>query len=181
MNESVEPVTVDTTNVEEHGFFCYKSKPKSPGYQRSCTGCGNASRRGSESTYSAKAAGRLGSSNTSGRNAIWHPDYNPNRNAEIEALHSVPQRLWTSSRNMTLYTMLEPCLMCTGAILLHQIGRVLYGSADPYGGASTVIGHMPTYFEEAASRIEWIVPAYAEACDKLLDRVMVLVEKRRDF
>ena len=116
-----------------------------------------------------------------GKNAIWHPDYNPNRHAEIEALRNVPQRLWTSSRHMTLYTTLEPCLMCTGAILLHQIGRVLYGTADPYGGASPVVGQMPTYFEEAASRIEWIGPAYAEACDKLLDRVMVLVEKRQDF
>ena len=108
-----------------------------------------------------------------GKNAIWRPDYNPNRHAEIEALRNVPQRLWTSSRNMTLYTTLEPCMMCTGAILLHQIGRVLYASADPYGGASPVAGHMPTYFEEAASRIEWIGPAYAEACDPLLDRVMV--------
>lgn len=26
-------VTVDESNVEELGFFCYKSKPKSPGYQ----------------------------------------------------------------------------------------------------------------------------------------------------
>ena len=115
-----------------------------------------------------------------GKNAIWYPDYNPNRHAEIEALRSVPQRLWTSSRNMTLYTTLGPCLMCTGAILLHHIGRVRYGAADPYGGASPDAGHMPTYFEEAASRVEWIGPAYAEACDPLLDRVMVLVEKRRN-
>ncbi len=34
MNDSVETITVDATNVEEHGFFCYKSKPKSPGYQK---------------------------------------------------------------------------------------------------------------------------------------------------
>jgi L-amino acid N-acyltransferase YncA len=34
MNESFEIVTVDETNIDEHGFFCYKSKPKSPGYQK---------------------------------------------------------------------------------------------------------------------------------------------------
>lgn len=34
MNDSVEIVTVDGANVEEHGFFCYKSKPKSQGYQK---------------------------------------------------------------------------------------------------------------------------------------------------
>jgi tRNA(adenine34) deaminase len=111
-----------------------------------------------------------------GKNAIWHPTYNPNRHAEIEALRNVPEHSWKSSREMTLYTTLEPCLMCTGAILLHQIGRVMYGSADHYGGASMVIGHMPTYFEEEAAQTEWIGPAFAPECDKLFDRVMKKVE-----
>ena len=113
-----------------------------------------------------------------GKNAIWFPAFNPNRHAEIEALRNVPQELWKHSRNMTLYTTLEPCLMCMGAILLHNIGRVVYGSSDHYGGASLVIGHMPTYFEEAVSRIEWIGPAYSEECDQLFVRVMRLVEKK---
>jgi len=34
MNNDVKIVTVDATNVAEHGFFCYKSKPKSEGYRR---------------------------------------------------------------------------------------------------------------------------------------------------
>jgi tRNA(adenine34) deaminase len=80
---------------------------------------------------------------------------------------------------MTLYTTLEPCLMCMGAILLHRIGRVLYGAADPYGGASQVIEHMPTFFEEQMSDVKWLGPAYPEACDGLSERVMVLVEERR--
>jgi tRNA(adenine34) deaminase len=115
-----------------------------------------------------------------GKNAIWSPQFNPNRHAEIEALRNVPQELWKYSRNMTLYTTLEPCLMCTGAILLHHIGRIMYGSSDDYGGGSLVFGHMPTYFEEEVSRIEWIGPAYPEACDRLFMRVMKLVEQRRD-
>ena len=82
---------------------------------------------------------------------------------------------------MTLYTTLEPCLMCTGAILLHHIGRIMYGSSDDYGGASLVFGHMPPYFEKEVSRIEWIGPAYPEVCDPLFVRVMKLVEKRRDL
>jgi tRNA(adenine34) deaminase len=114
-----------------------------------------------------------------GKNAIWYPRFNPNRHAEIEALRNVPDHLWKHSREMTLYTTLEPCLMCLGAILLHHIGRVLYGSSDRYGGASMVIGHMPTYFENEISKTEWIGPAYPEACDELNERVMALVEKRR--
>lgn len=33
MSDQVEIVSVDATNVDEQGFFCYKSKPKSAGYQ----------------------------------------------------------------------------------------------------------------------------------------------------
>ena len=116
-----------------------------------------------------------------GQNAIWYPKFNPNRHAEIEALRNVPNHLWEYSRDMTLYTTLEPCLMCMGAILLHHIGRVMYGSSDNYGGASQVIGYMPTYFEEAVSRTEWIGPAYPVECNQLFERVMILVEKRRNF
>jgi len=111
-----------------------------------------------------------------GKNAIWQPRYNPNRHAEIEALRDVPERLWKSARGMTLYTTLEPCLMCLGAILLHQVGRVLFGSTDQYGGASPVFGHMPTYFEAEAAQTQWIGPAFEEQCDKLFDRVMQKVE-----
>ena len=115
-----------------------------------------------------------------GKNAIWSPTFNPNRHAEIEALRSVPQPLWASSRRMTLYTTLEPCLMCIGAILLHHVGRVIFGSADYYGGAGLVLGHMPPYFEEEASRTEWLGPAHTEGCEPLFARVMQLVEERRE-
>ena len=114
-----------------------------------------------------------------GKNAIWYPTYNPDRHAEIEALRNVPENLWKSSRDMTLYTTLEPCLMCVGAIILHHIGCVMFGAADDYGGASLVFGHTPTYFEDELSRIEWIGPVYAEECDKLFVRVMKLVMERR--
>ena len=35
----------------------------------------------------------------------------------------------------TLAVTLEPCCMCAGAILLARIDRVIYGAADPKGGA----------------------------------------------
>ena len=113
-----------------------------------------------------------------GKNAIWHPQFDPTRHAEIEALRSVPGHLWENSRQMTLYSTLEPCLMCMGAILLHNIGHVQYGSADHFGGSSKVIGHMPTYFEEEISRIEWLGPAYTLKCDPLFERV-ISIERRR--
>ncbi len=114
-----------------------------------------------------------------GRNTIWHPKFNPNRHAEIEALRNVPDHLWENSRAMTLYTTLEPCLMCMGAILLHRVGSVMYGASDNYAGASKVIGHMPTFFEEEIAKIEWIGPAYPKECDKLYERLITLKERRR--
>lgn len=116
-----------------------------------------------------------------GMNAIWYPRFNPNRHAEIEALRNVPDHLWEYSRDMTLYTTLEPCLMCTGAILLHKIGRIMYGSADDYGGASLVFGHMPTYFEEEVSKIDWIGPAFSDQCDHLFERVMKMIKEKTDL
>ena len=109
-----------------------------------------------------------------GKNSIWSPKLSLTRHAEIEALGNVPEHLWGVSGKLTLYTTLEPCLMCLGAILLHQVGRVLYGSADGYGGASLVIGKMPTFFEEQMNQTEWMGPAFPDECDQLYKRVMKL-------
>ncbi len=37
----------------------------------------------------------------------------------------------------TLYVTVEPCVMCGGALAWSQIGRVVYGTADPKRGYST--------------------------------------------
>ena len=42
MTDSIEIVTVDRTNVQEHGFFCYKSKRRSEGYRRKLAWLGRA-------------------------------------------------------------------------------------------------------------------------------------------
>lgn len=38
----------------------------------------------------------------------------------------------------TLYVTVEPCPMCAGALAWSQIGRVVYGAADPKRGYTTV-------------------------------------------
>lgn len=38
----------------------------------------------------------------------------------------------------TLYVTLEPCVMCAGALFWSQIGRIVYGAADPKRGASSI-------------------------------------------
>ena len=45
----------------------------------------------------------------------------------------------------TLYVSLEPCAMCTGAIAMVRIARLVFAAEDPKGGA---IVHGPRFFEQ---------------------------------
>ena len=116
-----------------------------------------------------------------GRNSIWSPSPALTRHAEIEALRAVPANLWTRAREMTLYTTLEPCVMCAGAILLHDIGRLVFGSTDPYGGAGEVLGCLPPYFKEQLSQTDWAGPLLPEACDPLYRGARALENDRANF
>ncbi len=109
-----------------------------------------------------------------GRSAIWVPEFDATRHAEIEALRAVRSDLWESSDEMTLYTTLEPCLMCFGSILLHRIGRVVFGSSDSYGGAGSSLGHLPPYFQERIEKTRWLGPIMPGECDPLRERLRAL-------
>ena len=63
-----------------------------------------------------------------GKNALCH--------AEIKAIHKACRKLggWRLP-GCELYVTLEPCPMCTGAILHARIPRIVCGAADPIAGA----------------------------------------------
>jgi tRNA(adenine34) deaminase len=56
--------------------------------------------------------------------------------AEINALNTATEVLgnWRLMRS-TLYVTLEPCIMCTGALLQARVDRVVFGCRDPKAGA----------------------------------------------
>lgn len=56
----------------------------------------------------------------------------PVAHGEISALRNAGRR--ASYADTTLYTTLSPCQMCTGAILLFQIPRVVVGEARTFEG-----------------------------------------------
>ncbi len=60
----------------------------------------------------------------------------PLGHAEIRAIATAARLLnrWRLEE-CTLYVTLEPCLMCSGAILQARVGRVVYGCSDPKAGA----------------------------------------------
>jgi len=113
-----------------------------------------------------------------GKNAIWVPRVELYRHAELEALRALPAELVDQLDQMTLYTTLEPCLMCAGAILLHRIGRVVFGATDGYGGLGATAKPLAPYFAEQYSLTRWIGPARSKECDSLYARVMELVARQ---
>ncbi len=103
-------------------------------------------------------------------NAILVPVYHPGRHAEMEALRQVPLALWSHSRAMTCYTTLEPCMMCFGALLLHGLGRIVFGATDPAGGATAVRGHLPAYYAGGGGVPAWVGPVASDTCAALYTR-----------
>lgn len=41
-------------------------------------------------------------------------------------------------KKVTMYTTLEPCLMCFGAAAIHRVDRIVVASPDPYGDMSKI-------------------------------------------
>jgi tRNA(adenine34) deaminase len=104
-------------------------------------------------------------------NAVLVPAYHPGRHAETEALARVAPSLWPHARRMTCYTTLEPCVMCAGALLLHGVGRVVFGAVDPEGGAGkTLIKNLPAYYANGAGAPLWLGPLMPELCEPLYER-----------
>jgi tRNA(adenine34) deaminase len=71
--------------------------------------------------------------------------HDPTAHAEVNALRAAAARLGNYRMpGVTLYVTLEPCVMCAGAIIHSRLARVVYGAADPKGGAAgsvfTVLG-----------------------------------------
>ncbi|MBR3168249.1 MAG: nucleoside deaminase [Erysipelotrichaceae bacterium] len=56
--------------------------------------------------------------------------------AEIEAIRKAEKKLgnWHLDE-CDLYVTLEPCLMCTGAIIQSRVRKVVFATRDPKGGA----------------------------------------------
>jgi tRNA(adenine34) deaminase len=60
----------------------------------------------------------------------------PTAHAEIIAIRDAARRVGNYRlTGSTIYTTIEPCAMCAGAIVHARIGRLVFGAPDPRAGA----------------------------------------------
>ena len=102
-----------------------------------------------------------------GRNAPI-ANHDPTAHAEVVALREAAKVLGNYRlEGCTLYVTLEPCAMCSGAMLHARVDRVVFGAADPRTG---VAGSVINLFKNTQLNHQTQVTGgvLAEACGQLL-------------
>ena len=92
----------------------------------------------------------------------------PTAHAEIVALRAAAQHL--NNYRLTgceLYTTLEPCSMCAGAIIHARISRLVYGAADPKAGAAGSVLEVVNH-PQLNHQMEVTTGVLADECGDLL-------------
>jgi tRNA(adenine34) deaminase len=93
----------------------------------------------------------------------------PTAHAEIVALREAGRTLGNYRLpGATLYVTVEPCLMCVGAIVHARLATVVFGVADPKGGAVRSLLDPRTL--PLNHRFEVVEGVLAEECQSLLQR-----------
>jgi len=102
-----------------------------------------------------------------GRNAIDVPG-DDTQHAELAAIQSIAPFLLQHKRECVLYTTLEPCMMCLGAIVNVGIEHLVVGRADPDIGALQLLEHSE-YYRYKRGRMQIVSGFMAEASQALCD------------
>lgn len=93
---------------------------------------------------------------------------NPTTHAEMLAIQAAAEHLGSFRlEECTLYVTLEPCVMCSGAIVMSRVETVVYGAKDPKGGTVDSLMHLlnePSFNHRA----EVISGVLEEECGMLL-------------
>ena len=97
-------------------------------------------------------------------------DQDPTAHAEMLAIQAAARALGSwRLEGCTLYVTLEPCTMCAGALVLSRLPELVYGAADPKGGA---VGSLYDITSDTRlnHRVEVTSGVLADECGQLLTR-----------
>ncbi|MQR93656.1 tRNA adenosine(34) deaminase TadA [Fictibacillus phosphorivorans] len=78
----------------------------------------------------------------------------------------------------TLYVTLEPCAMCSGAIVLSRVSRVVYGAADPKGGCAGTLMNL-LQEERFNHQCEVVAGVKSEECGGILSSFFKKLRDRK--
>lgn len=94
----------------------------------------------------------------------------PTAHAEMLCLRNGAAKLgdWRL-KDCTLYVTLEPCPMCSGALLMSRLGRCVFGAADPEAGCCGSVYDLPAD-PQLHGRTVWEQFESGEECRELLNR-----------
>jgi tRNA(adenine34) deaminase len=94
----------------------------------------------------------------------------PTAHAEMIAITQAAESLgdWRLE-GCTLYVTLEPCIMCSGAILQARVPVVVYGATDPKAGAVNTLFHLLND-NRLNHRCQIVPGVLAQPCGEILTR-----------
>lgn len=99
--------------------------------------------------------------------------------AELMAIEEACKKLGTwRLENATLYVTLEPCPMCSGAIIMSRVKRVVYGASDPKGGCAGTFMNLLTD-ERFNHQSEVTAGILAEECGEILSSFFRELRRRK--
>jgi tRNA(Arg) A34 adenosine deaminase TadA len=81
-----------------------------------------------------------------GRNQVFTPHFRSDLHAEMSVLNAYEDEVRGSAlihRDTTLYTSIEPCIMCFARIVNAGIKRVFYAAPEPTGGMNSIRQNLP--------------------------------------
>jgi tRNA(adenine34) deaminase len=95
-------------------------------------------------------------------------DSDPTAHAEIVAMRAAGKAISNYRlEGCTLYTTLEPCAMCAGAIIHARIGRLVYAASDPKAGACGSVLSVMNH-PQLNHKVEVVSGLLAEECGTML-------------
>jgi tRNA(adenine34) deaminase len=106
-----------------------------------------------------------------GRNRV-HSHQDATAHAEIDAIRNAGSSIFKAKiegEKFTIYTTVEPCLMCTGAILFAKMRRVVWllNDGEGFGGYKKING--AGIFERKLNEVDVLEEPYADLKIKQLD------------
>lgn len=111
---------------------------------------------------------------------LTHTLQDPSAHAEMVAIRRAAQATghWRLLE-CTLYVTLEPCTMCSGAIVLSRLPRLVFGAWDPKAGMTGSLGNL-VQDPRLNHRVELVGGVLEQECGDVLRAFFRARRKRKD-